>query len=76
MEKKEEFEEGKEKVKGGGISYKKLNKMILKQHPSNPDTNKKFDIWETITVHNFGYKLGDSCNCIKIYKRFKKFKKK
>jgi hypothetical protein len=60
----------------GGISYRKLNKMILKLHPTDPDTNKKFDIFESVTVSNYLMKLNDACGCITLYKKYKLLKYK
>lgn len=58
----------------GGISYKKLHRMILKQHPTDPDTNEKFPVWESITVNNYMMKLNDALGCIQLYKNWKKIK--
>ena len=45
------------------ISFKKLDKMIKKQHPIDPDTQEKFDIFESVTVKNFGVKMCGASSC-------------
>ena len=57
-----------------GISYRKLHRLILKQHPTDPDTNEKFQVWENITVNNYMMKMGDALGCVKLYKNYRKVK--
>ena len=57
------------------LSYKKLMKMITTYHPCDPDTQRKFEYNDSVTIHNFGLKLMDACGCLVCYKATKKCKK-
>ena len=50
------------------LSYKKLEKMIIENHPSDVDTLKRFPIFSRVTVKNYYKKLFDICCILKIMK--------
>ena len=50
------------------LSYKKLHKMIVENHPVDPDTHQKFKISERITVKDYNKKLFDVCCILKCLK--------
>ena len=74
--KKKKIDRSEDPTEGGsaGISYKKLHRLILKQHPTDPDTNEKFQVWENITVNNYMMKMGDALGCVRLYKNYRKVK--
>ena len=55
---------------GGGkavsdtLSYKKLHKMIVTLHPTDPETYEKLNLQDSITVNKYGLKLIDAVGCL------------
>ena len=54
------------------LSYKKLEKMIVENHPCDPNTGERFPIGDRVTVKNFYKKLFDICMILKCIKMQKK----
>jgi hypothetical protein len=50
--------------------------MIMKLHPTDPNTNEKFEVLQSVTVSNYLFKLFDACGCISLYKIYKLLKYK
>ena len=45
------------------ISFSKLEKVISKRHPIDPETKSRFDFKERVTVNEYEAKLSDMCYC-------------
>jgi hypothetical protein len=48
------------------LSFKKLERVISKLHPTDPDTKKRFSYKSKITVKDYGAKIADTCCCYKV----------
>lgn len=57
------------------LSYKKLSKKIEIHHPCDPDTKKKLEFSDRISVKDFESKMMDVCFCYALTQSFKKLRK-
>ena len=46
------------------LSYKKLHKMIVTLHPTDPETYEKLSLSDSISVNKYGLKLIDAIGCL------------
>lgn len=56
------------KSKKQTLSYRALKKMIIDNHPIDPDTLQQFLPWESVTVSGYNFKVADSlcCGCMEL----------
>ena len=50
------------------LSYTKLEKMIVANHPCDPDTRQRFPIGTRVTVKDYFTKIFDVCCLLKLLK--------
>lgn len=65
----------KETIKSEGnetLSYKSLKRHIVTMHPTDPETNKKLSLFDSVTVNKFGLKFLDAIGCLQCFNVGKK----
>ena len=58
---------GGKKANNDQLSYKKLHKMIITKHPTDPDTLDKLSLDDSVTLRDYGVKMADTCGCYKLF---------